>query len=97
LILESSPVAYGKETPYLPVIDLLNAYFQLDARDAGQALRDTVTGQLQTLGDALTPALPALIALLDVAVNDPQWQALDPPQRRQRTLEALKHLWLRES
>jgi hypothetical protein len=30
LILESSPVAYGKETPYLPVIDLLKAYFQLD-------------------------------------------------------------------
>src|SRR5262249_35829094 len=26
-----------------------------------------------------------------------QWQALDPPQRRQRTIEAIKHLLLRES
>ena len=32
LILESSPVAYGKDTPYFPVLDLLKAYFQLDAR-----------------------------------------------------------------
>ena len=32
LILESSPTAYGKESPYLPVIALLTAYFQLEAR-----------------------------------------------------------------
>src|SRR5262249_1834858 len=37
------------------------------------------------------------LALLEVPVEDPQWQAFDPPQRRQRTLEALKHLLLRES
>ena len=30
-------------------------------------------------------------------VDDPQWQALDPPQRRQRTLDAVKRLLLRES
>jgi predicted ATPase len=29
--------------------------------------------------------------------EDPAWQALDPPQRRQRTLEALTRLCLRES
>ena len=27
----------------------------------------------------------------------PEWEALDPPQRRQRTLDALKRLVLRES
>jgi hypothetical protein len=27
LILENSPVAYGRDTPYLPIIDLLKAYF----------------------------------------------------------------------
>jgi tetratricopeptide (TPR) repeat protein len=41
--------------------------------------------------------LPALLALLGVPVEDPQWQALDPPQQRQRTLDAVKHLLLRES
>ena len=36
------------------------------------------------------PALPALLSLLDVAVEDQQWQNLDPLQRRRRTLEAIK-------
>src|SRR5213596_1002579 len=30
-------------------------------------------------------------------VEDPAWQALDPPQRRQRILDAVKRLLLRES
>ena len=38
-----------------------------------------------------------LLALLDVPVEDAAWQALDPPQRRQRTLDAVKRLLLRES
>jgi predicted ATPase len=34
---------------------------------------------------------------LDVAAEDQPWQNLDPLQRRQRTLEAIKRLLLRES
>ena len=41
--------------------------------------------------------MPALLALLDVPVDDSSWQALDPRQRRQQTLDAVKRLWLRES
>ena len=36
-------------------------------------------------------------SLLDVPVEDAAWQRLDPPQRRQRTLDAVKRLLLRES
>jgi DNA-binding NtrC family response regulator len=97
LILESSPVAYGKETPYLPVLDLLKAYFQLDARDEPQTIRDKVMGKLRLRDEGLMPALPAVLALLEVPVDDPHWQALEPPQRRQRTLEACTRLLLRAS
>ena len=41
--------------------------------------------------------LTPLLVLLDVPVNDPTWDALDPPQRRQRILDAVKRLLLRES
>ena len=37
------------------------------------------------------------LTLVGVPVEDPQWQALDPPQRRQQTLDALKRLLLREA
>jgi len=37
------------------------------------------------------------VTLVGVPVEDPQWQALDPPQRRQQTLDVLKRLLLREA
>src|SRR2546427_320035 len=97
LILEASSVSYGKATSYLPVIDLLKAYFKVHERETHREIREKVTGKLLTLDRTLEPILPALLALLDVPVADAHWQALDPAQRRQRTLDAVKHLLLRES
>jgi len=97
LVLESGSASYGKATPYLPVIDLLRAYFQSEPRDEPRKLREKVTGKLLSLDRALEPALSALLSLLDVPPEDPQWERLDPPQRRQRTLDGVKRLLLRES
>ena len=97
LVLESSSVSYGKATAYLPVRDLFKAYFQIDDRDDARKMREKLTGKLLTLDAALGPTLPAFLALLDVPVEDQHWQDLDPVQRRQRTLEAIKGLLLRES
>jgi class 3 adenylate cyclase len=96
-VLESGSVSYGKATSYLPVIDLLKGYFRIADRDTHRDIREKMTGKILTLDRTLEPILPALLALLDVPVEDTHWQALDPTQRRQRTLEAVKHLLLRES
>src|SRR4030095_3589800 len=56
-----------------------------------------VTGQVLTLDEALRDTLPALLSLLDVLPEDSPFRTLDPPQRRQRTLEALTRMLLRES
>ena len=97
LILQAGSVSYGRTTSYLPVIDLLKAYFKVHDRETQDEIREQVTGKLLMLDRALEPTLPALLALLDVPVEDAQWQALDPPQRRQRTLDAVKRLLVRES
>ena len=97
VILESSSVSYGKATAYLPVRDLLKVYCQIEERDEGRRMREKLTGKLLTLDDTLRPTLPVFLALLDLPVEDPIWQALEPPQRRQQTLEAVKRLILRES
>jgi class 3 adenylate cyclase/tetratricopeptide (TPR) repeat protein len=97
LALEAASVSYGKATSYLPVIDLLTGYFKIQARDDLREIREKVTGKLLALDRALEPILTALLALLDVPVDDPAWQTLDPAQRRQRTLDAVKRLLLREA
>ncbi len=97
LILESGCASYGKGTPYLPLIDLLKSYFHIDGRDDGRKIREKVIGKLVTLDEALKPALPPFLALLEVPVEDPEWEGQDPLQRRRRTLDACKRLLLRES
>jgi class 3 adenylate cyclase/tetratricopeptide (TPR) repeat protein len=97
LIVESSSVSYGKATAFLPLIDLLRAYFQIETQDDARKVREKVTGKLLSLDRALEPSLSALLWLLDVPVEDPQWQRFDPAQRRQQTLDGIKRLLLRES
>jgi predicted ATPase/class 3 adenylate cyclase len=97
LMLQAGSVSYGKATSYLPVIDLLKGYFAIEDRDGPRAVQEKLTGKLLTLDRALEGGLPALLSLLDVPADDPQWAALDPSQRRRRTLDAVKRLLLRES
>jgi class 3 adenylate cyclase/tetratricopeptide (TPR) repeat protein len=96
-VLESASVSYGKATPYFPVKDLLKRYCHVDDGDDARTIRAKVTGQVLTLDETLQDSLPALLALLDALPDDSLFLTLDPPQRRQRTLDGLKRVLLRES
>jgi len=97
LVLESASVSYGKATPYFPIIDLLRRYSHVEEHDDTRTIRAKVTGQVLTLDPALQDTLPALLSLLDALPEDSTFLQLDPPQRRQRMLDALKRVLLRES
>jgi class 3 adenylate cyclase/tetratricopeptide (TPR) repeat protein len=96
-VLESASVSYGKATPYFPVIDLLQRYFGIEGRDDPRGIRAKVTGHVLTLDEALHEAIPALLSLLDALPSDSPFLALDPLQRRQQTLTALKRVLFREA
>jgi class 3 adenylate cyclase len=97
LILESSSVSYGKATNYLPIIELLRAYFQIEHVDETRKIREKVMGKLLSLDRQLEPCVVPILWLLDVPIEDEKWRRLDPPQRRQRILDGVKRLLLRES
>jgi class 3 adenylate cyclase/tetratricopeptide (TPR) repeat protein len=97
LILETRAVSYLAATPYLPVIDLLKSYFQVEDVGETQSVRDATTNKMLALDEGLKGAVPPILMLLDALPENDAFRALDPARRRARTLDAIKHLILRES
>ena len=87
----------ARPPPTSPCSTCSGAMPHLDEGDDPRTIRAKVTGQLLTLDEALQDAIPPLLALLDALPDDSPFLTLDPPQRRQRTLAALKRVLLRES
>ncbi|HEX9748129.1 MAG TPA: AAA family ATPase [Methylomirabilota bacterium] len=97
ILLEGRPVAYRKTPSWMPVMDALRRYCEIDRLDEERVIREKITGKLLALDRALAPALPALLALADLEPEDGVWRALDPPQRRRRIQEAVRNVLLAES
>jgi class 3 adenylate cyclase/predicted ATPase len=97
LVLEAYSVSHGKASPYLPVIELLKTYFQLQPQDDERARREKVLGKVLGLERSLEDTLSYLFALLGIEASTASLQQMDPQIRRRRTFDALKKLFLRES
>jgi class 3 adenylate cyclase/tetratricopeptide (TPR) repeat protein len=97
LILESGSVSHGKASAYLPLIDLLKRYFQVENGDDTRRIREKVTGKVLALDDKLRPTLSPLLAMLDVPFDDAAWNETDPTRKRKQTFDACRALLLREA
>ena len=97
LALQAYSVSHGKASPYLPVIELLKSYFQIEPTDDERQRRAKVMGHVLALDKSLEGTLPYLLALLGIEDPDASLQPMDAQIRRRRTFEALRKLLLRES
>jgi class 3 adenylate cyclase/predicted ATPase len=97
LILEAYSVSHGKASPYLPLIELLKSYFQVQPQDDERSRREKIGGKVLMLDRSLEDTLPYLFALLGLDDPNSSLQQMDPQIRRRRTFEAIKKLLLRES
>jgi predicted ATPase/class 3 adenylate cyclase len=97
LVLEAYSISHGKASPYLPLIELLKAYFAITLEDEERKRREKVGGKVLMLDRSLEDTLPYLFALLGIEDPTASLQQMDPQIRRRRTFEALKKLFLRES
>jgi class 3 adenylate cyclase/tetratricopeptide (TPR) repeat protein len=98
LILEGGSVSYRKATSYLPLVDLLRRYFEIQGRDTEEQVRERISRRLLALGDEkLLSHLPLFLGALGIGVNDDAWANLAPPERQSLMFEAVKRLLIRDS
>jgi predicted ATPase len=60
LVLEAAGVSYGKAMSYLPVVNLLKSYFEVQDRDSLQAIGDKVAAKILALN-----LLPSYLVIQD--------------------------------
>jgi predicted ATPase len=94
-ILEAHSVSHGKASAWLPVIELLRAYFGLLDADDAALRREKIRAAV--LDATLAEVLPYLWNLLSIPEEPDPLAQMDAQIKRQRTLEALKRILLRES
>jgi class 3 adenylate cyclase/predicted ATPase len=97
LVLETFSVSHGKASPYLPIIEFLNNYFEIEAEDDTRKRREKITGKVLTLDRMLEDTLPYLFALLGVEETFDALAQMDAQTRSRRTLDAIKRILWRES
>jgi class 3 adenylate cyclase/tetratricopeptide (TPR) repeat protein len=95
LVLETGCASYRK-VPYLPIVDLLRAYFQVTEHEAPFKTRQAIVARLASVETDLDLLVSPCCWLLDVPVDDSRWERFDPDQRRRRALDAVRTLLLHE-
>ncbi|HKV53605.1 MAG TPA: adenylate/guanylate cyclase domain-containing protein, partial [Candidatus Binataceae bacterium] len=97
LVLQTFALSHGQTSSWMPVIELLKAYFAIGRNDGDRSQREKVTGKLLALDRSLDEALPYVFSLLGVLEDADALARMDPVIRRQRTIDALTQILLRES
>ena len=95
--LEHRCLHYGGSMPYLPVVEALKAYFDIEDEDREATIKKKIRDRLREFDGKLEVVPPSLHEVLSLKVEDERYLQLGPQQRRERTFEAIRDLLIRES
>jgi DNA-binding NtrC family response regulator/tetratricopeptide (TPR) repeat protein len=94
LVLSSGGAAYATQTSDYPFVDVLKSLFHVQDTDAAAEVQDKVRRSLPPEPDRL---LAPVLDLLGVLPADDAFAKVDPSERRQRTHDALRQVFLAAS
>ena len=95
--LEGHCSSYGKNIPYLPVIDILKREFDVQEGDDGAAIIGKVDEGAAEWDETARATVSYLKYLLNVDPGDAAVTAMDPLERRAGIFDGLRALLLQES
>jgi tetratricopeptide (TPR) repeat protein len=95
LVLASAGAPFMKDTPFFPVVELLKTLYRIEDTDTPAEVRQRVTHALPRDVDPST--LAPILDLLRVLPLDDAFRDVDASQRRKRTHDAVKQVFLAAS
>jgi len=88
---------YGSTFAYLPVLDMLKEYFGIKSCDREYVIKKKMGDKLLRLNRELQKDIPPFQAILSLKVDDQRFNQLEPQQKREKTFEAIRNLFVRLS
>jgi class 3 adenylate cyclase len=95
--LEGRCVHFGGAMAYLPILDILRAYFEIKDGDREFIIKKKMARKIVQKDETLKRCLPSFQELLSLKVDDEAFLKLEPMQKRERIFEAIRDLLIRES
>jgi class 3 adenylate cyclase len=88
---------YGGSMAYLPIMDILRSYFQIEEEDQEPIIKKKMEDKILQLDERLKSSLPSFQELLSLRVDDGAYLQLEPGAKKIRTFEAIRDLLVCES
>jgi len=95
--LEGRCLHYGGSIAYLPILDILKSYFEIKEGDREYIIKKKIKDKSLELDEKLENVIPPFQDLLSLKVDEEEYVKLEPKQKREKTFEAIRDLFSRES
>ncbi len=91
-VLETACASQRVNSSYHPVSTLIRTIFGIRTDDSPDAIARRAREVMNRLGPAMMQFIPPVFSLLDISNQDEEWRKLEPPERRNKIIEAVKAL-----
>ena len=91
-IHEGRALAHSRATPFMPIVEIVNALCGIEPEDAPEKARDKVATWLADVGPGLTSELPLMLDFLGIGATGAQRPKIDPTVNRERLNSLFRRL-----
>jgi class 3 adenylate cyclase/tetratricopeptide (TPR) repeat protein len=95
--LEGRCLHYVGSMPYLPILDILKFYFNIEEGKREFVVKRNIRDKVIHLDEKLKDILPPLHEILSLPVDNQEYVKLEPSLKREKAFEAIRNLLIRES
>ena len=95
--IESRCLQYSSGIPFLPLLEIFRSYFDIGEGEAEKGINEKLKTRLADLDEALVASLPAFRHFFSLPAGAPQWERLEPKDKRIKTFEAIRNFFIRLS